>query len=134
MPPGHRPARVLVRASLSMDTTAERTGSRRHDGRRDRKVRVGVEGVRAHPEVDSEGGGCVVQRRARLRDTDGRCAARATSARAPEGHRRLTSWQGRPLGAASALDKSYSPNVWEGYSLKFAGTAFSEVRPQKHLP
>src|SRR5215212_6878159 len=62
---------------------AERTGSRWHNRRRDREVRVGVEGVRAHPDVDSEGGGCVVQRRARRRDTDGRCAPRASGIRAP---------------------------------------------------
>src|SRR5215213_11997622 len=62
---------------------AERRGSRWHDRRRDREVRVGVEGERAHPGVDSEGGGRVVQRRARPRHTDCRCAPRATGVRAP---------------------------------------------------
>src|SRR5215211_7151990 len=63
------------------------------DGMTDEEIErfaVGVEGVRAHPGVDSEGGGRVVQRRARRRDTDSRCTARATAARAPEGHRRLS--------------------------------------------
>ena len=90
--------RVGGRWFLGNNTTTKRIGSRRHDGRRDRKVRVGVEGVRAHPEVDSEGGGRVVQRRARRRDTDGRYAARATAARAPKDPRRLTSRHGRPPG------------------------------------
>src|ERR687894_690781 len=69
---------------LESNTTVERTGSKWHDRRRDQQVCVGVEGVRAHPGDDSEGGGRVVQRRAR-RDTDSRCAARATAARAHEG-------------------------------------------------
>src|SRR4028119_885100 len=81
-----------------------RTGSRRYDERGDRQVRVGAEGVRAHPGDDGAGGR-VVRRRAR-RDTDSRGAVRATAARAHEGHRRLTRHR---LGAASPLDKGYAP-------------------------
>src|SRR5215213_10102819 len=96
---------------LGINTTAERTRSRWHDVRRDRQVRIGVEGVRAHPGVDSEGGGRSLQRRARRRDTDSHCAARATAVCAPEGHRSMSR---HGLGAASALDKGYSPECVEG--------------------